>query len=108
MTKFKAVETNDKKLLKRFVEKHDLVIHTVGPFQGRTTPCEMLNGEIESGYDYIDICGDMAHAKHSNVHEKEAVRKHDRAVICIGVYPGLSTLVVKKSYEKGRRNRLNI
>lgn len=83
MTKFVAVDTNDDKGLKRLVAKHDLVVHTVGPFRGRTTPCEVLKTEIESGCEYVAICDDVAHANHSKMHEKEAVWKDVRELILI-------------------------
>lgn len=95
--RFAAVDVNHAGDLEALVAEHDVVVHTAGPFQGRNTPCEVLRASIKAGCDYVDICDDVSHAEMAVSLATKAKQAGTRALICTGVYPGLSNLAAKSA-----------
>lgn len=89
---FASLDVNDKNLLDSHVASHDLIVHTAGPFQRRPKSNEVLRSAFLHAKDYIDICDDVTHAEEAKSLHHLARTSKSRALICTGVYPGLSNL----------------
>lgn len=91
--RFERLDLQDEERLLELVEVHDLVLHVAGPFQKRPRPNEVLRATIAArGPDYIDVCDDVAHMHDARALRTEAEAAGVRALVCTGIYPGVSNL----------------
>lgn len=105
-----SLNVNDNYLLDEHVASHDIIVHTAGPFQRRLKPNEVLRSALRHSKDYIDICDDVTHAEEAKLLNHLAVDANSRALICTGVYPGLSNLASIAAADKliGKPHRVRL
>jgi saccharopine dehydrogenase-like NADP-dependent oxidoreductase len=70
----------------------DLVIHAAGPFQ-RAPRCAVLEAALAARVPYLDVCDDTAYAQRAKTHSAAAAAAGVRAVICGGLFPGVSNVM---------------
>lgn len=93
-TTAQEVDVTDKSGLSEILEKHDLVLNTVGPFFKFGTP--ILNAAIEAKTNYLDINDDWEPTlEMMNLHGK-AEAAGVTAIIGIGASPGMTNLLARK------------
>lgn len=97
---FVELDIGDASALKRVVEGCDVVVHAAGPFQRRAAPGEVLKAAIGAGVAYVDICDDLGHATVCRALAEEAVAAGVPALVCTGIYPGLSNLMVAEAVDR--------
>jgi NAD(P)-dependent dehydrogenase (short-subunit alcohol dehydrogenase family) len=81
---------------------YDMVVHTAGPFQGKVkTPNGVIEGCIEKGVPYVDVCDDYctALAAKSKFTGKAKSQKVP-CVISTGCWPGVSSLMASLLIRK--------
>ncbi len=107
---FVSLDVNDENLLDSHVASHDLIVHTAGPFQRRPKSNEVLHSAIRHSKDYIDICDDVVHAEEAKSLHQLACNANSRALICTGVYPGLSNLAAVAAADQlpGKPHRVQL
>ena len=76
-----------------------LVVHTAGPFQGRSTP-DLLSACIAAGVPYCDVCDDYALSRHGKALTADAIAAGVPAVLSCGIWPGVSALMAALAVEK--------
>ena len=98
---FIDVDFNDRVALDKIVEKHDLIIHTAGPFQGLKTPT-VMECVLQQGKMYLDVCDDINLSRISRSPTYEAMAKSTGgiAILSVGIWPGGSSLLAQKVIEK--------
>ena len=81
----------------------DLVVNAAGPFQRRAHH-NPLRAAIEAGVPYMDVCDDLDYsiASKSGSHA-DAVERGVPALVCTGIYPGVSNLLAAKTVRDARR-----
>lgn len=97
---FQRVDIDDFERLLHMVKTHDIIVHTAGPFQNRKHPNLVLKATIQAGKYYIDICDDVCHASHAKSLMEKAARENVRAIICAGIYPGVSNLATAEAVSR--------
>lgn len=70
----------------------DLVIHAAGPFQ-RQRRCAVLEAAVAARVPYLDVCDDTEAAEQAKALHSRAQAAGIRAVVCGGVFPGVSNLL---------------
>jgi saccharopine dehydrogenase-like NADP-dependent oxidoreductase len=77
-----------------------LVVHTAGPFQGRTDPT-LLRCCIKNKIQYVDVCDEYELAlKSKELFDKDAKELGITAVVSSGIWPGVSALMAANAVEK--------
>ena len=76
-----------------------LVVHTAGPFQGRSAP-DLLRACISAGVPYCDVCDDYALSRNGKALAAEASAAGVPAVVSCGIWPGVSALMAASAVEK--------
>lgn len=100
----------DESALKRTLEqwkssKNDeeggcMVVHTGGPFQGRTSPV-LLRSCIELSMPYADVCDEWELAETSKVElDQQAKDAGVPAIVSCGIWPGVSALMAAEGVAK--------
>ena len=82
------------------IEDCDLVVHTAGPFQGRTDPV-LVRCCVEQKIPYVDVCDEyeLAVAAKQEL-ETKAQQTGVPAVISSGIWPGVSALMASEAKSK--------
>jgi saccharopine dehydrogenase-like NADP-dependent oxidoreductase len=70
----------------------DLVVHAAGPFQ-RQPRCAVLEAAIAARVPYLDVCDDTAYGQQAKAQHAAAQAAGIRAVVCGGMFPGVSNLM---------------
>ena len=77
-----------------------LVVHTAGPFQGRTDPA-LLRCCIQSSIPYVDVCDEYELAVTAKDQLMEQAKTNGvPAVVCSGIWPGVSALMAAECKAK--------
>ena len=76
-----------------------LVVHTAGPFQGRTDPA-LLRCCIAKKIPYVDVCDEYELAMESKKLMDDAKTAKVAAVISSGIWPGVSALMAAEAKAK--------
>ncbi|OEU23588.1 hypothetical protein FRACYDRAFT_233763 [Fragilariopsis cylindrus CCMP1102] len=77
-----------------------LVVHTAGPFQGRTDPT-LLRCCIKHNIHYVDVCDEYELAVTSKeLFHDDAKQLGITAVVSSGIWPGVSALMAANAVEK--------
>ena len=77
-----------------------LVVHTAGPFQGRTDPT-LLRCCIKHKIPYVDVCDEFElAAKAKELFDQNAKDEGVTAVVASGIWPGVSALMAANAVEK--------
>jgi len=99
---FARVELDDAQSLVQALRGADLVVHTAGPFQGRAT-CDVLQAALAAGVPaYLDVCDDAAYARRAKTFNEAARVAGLRAVVCGGIFPGVSNVLAAQMVCSGR------
>ena len=77
----------------------NLVVHTAGPFQGRTQPA-LLRACIEAGVPYCDVCDEYSLSRHAKGLSGEAAAAGIPAVVSCGIWPGVSALMAAEAVQQ--------
>ena len=83
----------------RAVERAKLVVHTAGPFQGRSAP-DLLRACIAAGVPYCDVCDEFALSRNGKALSAEARAAGVPAVLSCGIWPGVSALMAALAVEQ--------
>ena len=75
-----------------------LVVHTAGPFQGRSQP-DLLRACIAAGVAYCDVCDEFALSRHARELSGAAAAAGIPAVVSCGIWPGVSALMAARAVE---------
>ncbi|VEU37321.1 unnamed protein product [Pseudo-nitzschia multistriata] len=79
-----------------------LVVHTAGPFQGRTDPT-LLRCCAKHGIPYVDVCDEFELAQTAKEGSGEAATTNGvAAVVASGIWPGVSALMAAEAVGKLR------
>jgi saccharopine dehydrogenase-like NADP-dependent oxidoreductase len=73
----------------------DLVINAAGPFQCQPR-CTVLEAAIDARCAYMDVCDDTTYAQRAKSYSAAAAAAGVRAVVCAGLYPGVSNVLVRQ------------
>lgn len=77
-----------------------LVVHTAGPFQGRTDPT-LLRCCVKHKIPYVDVCDEFElAAKAKELFDQNAKDGGVTAVVASGIWPGVSALMAANAVEK--------
>jgi hypothetical protein len=77
-----------------------MVVHTGGPFQGRTSPV-LLRSCIELSMPYADVCDEWELAETSKVElDQKAKDAGVPAIVSCGIWPGVSALMAAEGVAK--------
>jgi len=81
-----------------------LVVHTAGPFQGRTDP-KLVRACSRLGIPYVDVCDEFELAQTAkNRCDESSKAKKVSAVVAAGIWPGVSALMAACAAEELREN----
>ena len=77
-----------------------LLVHTAGPFQGRTDPT-LLRACIDMQIPYVDVCDewDLAEKSKADLHQR-AVDNSVPAIVSSGIWPGVSALMAAEGVDQ--------
>jgi len=82
------------------IQGFDLVVHTAGPFQGRTDPT-LLRACVQQKIPYVDVCDEYELAVTSKKELMDLAQKAKvPAVVCGGIWPGMSALMAAEAKAK--------
>ena len=81
------------------VRKARLVVHTAGPFQGRSEP-DLLQACITAGVPYCDVCDELLLSRNAKALSAKATMAGVPAVVSCGIWPGVSALMASAAVEK--------
>ena len=76
-----------------------LVVHTAGPFQGRTQP-KLLQACIAAGVSYCDVCDEWPLSQHAKALAASAAAAGVPAVVSCGIWPGVSALMAAEAVDR--------
>ena len=80
-----------------------LVVHTAGPFQGRTDPA-LLRCCVQQGIPYVDVCDEYELAVTAKEQLTDLAKSNKvPAVIASGIWPGVSALMAAEAKAKLER-----
>ena len=80
----------------------NLVINAAGPFQRRENH-NPLRAAIDNGVAYLDVCDDLEYSQRSKrEHHSAAVERGVPAIVCGGIYPGVSNLMAARMVDEVR------
>eukprot|EP00536_Pseudo-nitzschia_multiseries_P016240 jgi/Psemu1/263523/estExt_Genewise1Plus.C_10540001 len=83
-----------------------LVVHTAGPFQGRTDPT-LVRACSRLGIPYVDVCDEFELAETAKERcGDSATAGGVSAVVASGIWPGVSALMAASAAEELRENNL--
>jgi len=110
VTKFVSLDLNDQssnsnsnnhhQSVEQAIRGYDLVVHTAGPFQGRTDPT-LLRACVRQRVPYVDVCDEYELAVTSKEELMEQAKAAQvPAVICAGIWPGMSALMAAEAKAK--------
>ena len=77
----------------------NLVVHTAGPFQGRTQP-KLLQACIAAGVPYCDVCDEWPLSQHAKALAASAAAAGVPAVVSCGIWPGVSALMAAEAVDR--------
>lgn len=86
-------------LLLAAVRGAKLVVHTAGPFQGRSKP-DLLRACIAAGVPYCDVCDELVLTRNAKLLSAEAAAAGVPAVVSCGIWPGVSALMAAVAVER--------
>ena len=89
----------DRETLSEAVRSAQLVVHTAGPFQGRSDP-HLLRACIAAGVPYCDVCDELTMSRSARALSAEAAEAGVPAVVSCGIWPGVSALMAALAVEK--------
>lgn len=98
--KFEQVDIKQPSCMRDIIAQHDLVIHSAGPFQRCGDATGVLRAAMAENVSYMDVCDDVTHAQECKKLDESACLQNYTALICTGVYPGLSNLMAIKAVEE--------
>ncbi len=75
-----------------------MVVHTGGPFQGRTSPI-LLRSCIELAMPYADVCDEFELAEASKELNEKAKAAGVPAIVSCGIWPGVSALMAAEGVD---------
>jgi saccharopine dehydrogenase-like NADP-dependent oxidoreductase len=87
------LDVTDAQQLKELMQKHDLIVNTVGPFSRYTVP--IIKAAIETKVNYIDICDDIEPTIEAKMLDKSAKDAGVFVLLSMGWFPGMSNLRAK-------------
>ena len=76
-----------------------LVVHTAGPFQGRSQP-DLLRACLEAGVAYCDVCDEFALSRHAKTLSRDAAAAGIPALVSCGIWPGVSALMAAEAVQQ--------
>ena len=77
-----------------------LVVHTAGPFQGRTRP-DVLRAALAARAAYVDVCDEWPLARTAREElSAGAAEAGSAAVVCAGIWPGVSALMAAEAVSR--------
>ena len=89
----------DRDALSAAVRAAQLVVHTAGPFQGRSDP-HLLRACIAAGVSYCDVCDELTLCRSARSLSAEAAEAGVPAVVSCGIWPGVSALMAALAVEE--------
>ena len=89
----------DRETVSAAVGAAQLVVHTAGPFQGRSDP-HLLRACIAAGVPYCDVCDELSLSRSARALSAEAAEAGVPAVVSCGIWPGVSALMAALAVEK--------
>lgn len=98
---FVEVALDDKESLCDAIRGADLVIHTAGPFQGRTIP-QVLDAALECGVAYVDVCDETELVRDVKGPKYDG-RAREVGVPCVvsaGIWPGISAMMAREAEDR--------
>jgi hypothetical protein len=86
-------------------DKDCMVVHTGGPFQGRTSPI-LLRSCLEMAVKYVDVCDefDLAETSKVELHQRAQLAGVPAIVSC-GIWPGVSALMAAEGVAQLKKKR---
>ena len=97
------LDGGDDEALTKAIEGCGLVVHTAGPFQGRTDPA-LLRCCVQQGIPYVDVCDEYELAVTAKEQLTDiAISNNVPAVIASGIWPGVSALMAAEAKAKLER-----
>ena len=76
-----------------------LVVHTAGPFQGRSQP-KLLEACIAAGVAYCDVCDEWPLSQQAKQLSAAAIAAGIPAVVSSGIWPGASALMAAEAVDR--------
>ena len=76
-----------------------LVVHTAGPFQGRSQP-KLLEACIAAGVAYCDVCDEWPLSQQAKQLSAAATAAGIPAVVSSGIWPGASALMAAEAVDR--------
>ena len=76
-----------------------LVVHTAGPFQGRSQP-KLLEACIAAGVAYCDVCDEWPLSQQAKQLSTAAAAAGIPAVVSSGIWPGASALMAAEAVDR--------
>lgn len=76
-----------------------LVVHTAGPFQGRSQP-KLLEACIAAGVPYCDVCDEWPLSQQAKQLSAKAAAAGIAAVVSSGIWPGASALMAAEAVDR--------
>ena len=76
-----------------------LVVHTAGPFQGRSQP-KLLEACIAAGVAYCDVCDEWPLSQQAKQLSAAAAAAGIPAVVSSGIWPGASALMAAEAVDR--------
>ncbi|KAK9917892.1 hypothetical protein WJX75_009328 [Coccomyxa subellipsoidea] len=101
-TRFVAVDIDDAASLEAVLRGADLVVHTAGPFQRKTT-CDVLEAAIATRTPYMDVCDDADYSQRARGYHERAQAAGVPAITTAGIYPGVSNVMAAHMISIARR-----
>jgi len=96
------VEWSDEKIID-VIKGCGIVVHTGGPFQGRTDPA-LLRCCLKQGVPYVDVCDEWDLAVASKKYQDDATENGVAAIVSSGIWPGVSALMAAEAVARlGKR-----
>ena len=93
------LDSQNDEQLKQAMDGCGLVVHTAGPFQGRTDPA-LLRCCIAKGIPYVDVCDEYELATTAKTMMENAKNAKIAAVVSSGIWPGVSALMAAEAKAK--------
>jgi hypothetical protein len=87
------------KQLSAAVRRAQLVVHTAGPFQGRSQP-KLLEACIAAGVAYCDVCDEWPLSQQAKQLSAAAAAAGIPAVVSSGIWPGTSALMAAEAVDR--------
>lgn len=94
---FVVLDIADEIAVREAASDADVVLHCAGPFQRSRAPTAVLRATLAAGAAYVDVCDDAEHAAACRALFDVAVERGCPAIICAGIYPGVSNIMASRA-----------